>query len=247
MRRDPQILNATMSYYRPAGPSNNNNSLVFVQGHDNTALRTLGYHVDEQYIPTLGMHMATGRNFSAEMGTDSSAMILNESAVKALGLNLKDAVGKNVVEVNSDKGANFPYHVIGVVKDFNFQSLHEPISPLIMTLQPEGGLIFKVRTANIAGLLQTMRRQWDSFNTDEPFTYNFLDDLYNKTYAAEQKTASILTIFAILTVIVACLGLPSRSKGSPFTCACGVLVRSRSGSARAAEPRLGGRRGGGRG
>ena len=207
MVKDPRIVSGTMSWYKPAGPTDNNNSLVFVQGHDNTALRTVGYHVDEQYIPTLGMRMAAGRNFSKEMGTDSSAMILNEAAVKALGLNLKDAVGKNVVQVNSSKGTNFPYHVIGVVKDFNFQSLHESIAPLIMTLEPEGGVIFKVRTADVAGLLESMKKQWDSFSTDEPFTYSFLDDLYNKTYAAEQKTSTILNIFAILTVIVACLGL----------------------------------------
>jgi putative ABC transport system permease protein len=205
--RDPRIVSATMSYYKPAGPTNNNNSLIFLQGHDNTALRTVGYHVDEEYIPTLGMRMAAGRNFSNDMGTDSSAMILNEAAVTALGLNLNGAVGQSVVGVNSDKGANFPYHVIGVVKDFNFQSLHEAISPLIMTLEPEGGVIFKARTGDIAGLLKSMKKQWESFNTDEPFTYSFLDDLYNKTYAAEQKTSTILDIFAILTVIVACLGL----------------------------------------
>jgi putative ABC transport system permease protein len=207
MVRDPRIVNATMSYYKPAGPTNSNNSLVYVQGHDNTLLRGVGYHVDEEYIPTLGMQMATGRNFSKDMGTDSSAMILNEAAVKALGLNLKDAVGKNVVQENSDRGTNFSYQVIGVVKDFNFQSLHEQISPLIMTLEPEGGIIFKVRTADIAGLLATMKKQWDAFNTNEPFTYSFLDDLYNKTYAGEQKISTILTIFALLTIIVASLGL----------------------------------------
>ena len=76
-----------------------------------------------------------------------------------------------------------------------------------MTLEPEGGVIFKVRTADLAGLLESMKKQWDSFNTDEPFTYSFLDALYNKTYAAEQKTSTILDIFAMLTVIVACLGL----------------------------------------
>jgi putative ABC transport system permease protein len=207
MVRDPRIVSATMSYYKPAGPTNSNNSLVYVQGHDNTLLRGVGYHVDEEYIPTLGMQMSTGRNFSKDMGTDSSAMILNEAAVKALGLNLKDAVGKNVVQENSDRGTNFPYHVIGVVKDFNFQSLHEQISPLIMTLEPEGGIIFKVRTADIAGLLGTMKKQWDAFNTNEPFTYSFLDDLFNKTYAGEQKISTLLTIFALLTIIVASLGL----------------------------------------
>jgi len=207
MERDPRIVSGTMSWYKPVGPTNGNNSLVYVQGHENTLSRGVGYHVDEEYIPTLGMQMATGRNFSKDMGLDSSAMILNEAAVKVLGLNLKDAVGKYVVQENSDRGTNFPYHVIGVVKDFNFQSLHEAITPIIMTLEPEGGVIFKVRTADILGLLGTMKKQWDAFNTGEPFTYSFLDDLYNKTYAVEQKTSTILTIFALLTVIVACLGL----------------------------------------
>jgi putative ABC transport system permease protein len=207
MVRDPRIISGTMSYSKPVGPSNHNNSLIYIQGRDNTPMRAEGYDVDDQYIPTLGMQMATGRNFSKDMGTDSSAMILNETAIKALGLNPKSAEGKTVVEVNSNKGKNFPYHVIGVVKDFNFQSLHQAISPLILTLEPEGGIIFKVRTTDIAGLLETMKKQWAGFNTDEPFTYSFLDDLYDKTYAAEQKTSTILNIFAILTVIVACLGL----------------------------------------
>jgi putative ABC transport system permease protein len=207
MMRDPRIVSGTLSYYRPAGPSNSNNALVYVQGHDNTALRTVNFHVDEDYIPTFSMRMEKGRNFSKDMKTDSSAMILNETAVKALGLNLNNAVGTSVVQINSDRGTNFPYHVIGVVKDFNFQSLHQPITPLIMTLDVEGGVIFKVKTADITGLLASMKKEWDGFNTGEPFTYSFLDDLYNRTYAVEQKTGTILDIFAILTVIVACLGL----------------------------------------
>ncbi len=207
MLKDHRIINGTLSYYRPAGPSNSNNALVYPQGHDNAAMRMVNFHVDEQYIPTFGMQMTTGRNFSKEMSSDSSAALINESAVKALGFNEANAVGQRIVQVNSDKGKNFSYHVIGVVKDFNFKSLHEPITPLLMTLQPEGGVVFKVQTADISGLLSSMKKQWDSFHTGEPFTYNFLDELYNETYSAEQKTGTILDIFATLTVIVACLGL----------------------------------------
>jgi putative ABC transport system permease protein len=76
-----------------------------------------------------------------------------------------------------------------------------------MTLNPEGGLIFKIKTTDVAGLLATMKKQWNSYNTDEPFTYSFMDDLFNKTYSAEQKTGTILNIFSILTIFVACLGL----------------------------------------
>src|ERR1700733_9636565 len=126
--KDPRIVNATVSWYKPAGPTNNNNAIVYPEGHDNEILRAVGYHIDEQYIPTFGMQMTAGRNFSPAFTTDSLGMIINESAAKALGWNTNTAVGKTIVSVNSDRGNNIPYHVVGVVKDFNFKSLHEPIT-----------------------------------------------------------------------------------------------------------------------
>jgi len=205
--KDPRIVNATASSYKPAGPSNNNNALAYPEGHDNQLMKTVEYHVDENYIPTFSMQMAAGRNFSKDFATDSLGMIINESAAKAFGWGTLNAVGKIIVRQNSDKGTNIPFHVIGVVKDFNFKSLHEVISPLLMTLQPEGGLIFKIKTVDVASLLATMKKQWDNYNTDEPFTYTFMDDLFNKTYSAEQKTGTILNIFSVLIIFVACLGL----------------------------------------
>jgi putative ABC transport system permease protein len=207
MLQDPQIVNATVSSYKPAGPSSGGNALAYPEGHDNQITRTTEYHVDENYIPTFEMKMASGRNFSANFATDSTAMILNETAAKAFGWNNTTAIGKTVIRENSSRGTNIPYHVIGVVKDFNFQSLHQPITPLLMTLEPESGLIFKVKTAHIRDLIASMKIKWDKFNTGEPFTFNFMDDLYNKTYAAEQNTGTILNIFALLTIFVACLGL----------------------------------------
>ena len=207
MLQDSRIVNATASYYKPAGPSNYNNALAFPQGNDNLVVDGVEYHVDENYIPTLGMKMVSGRNFSKEFATDSLGIILNETAAHALGWNDMTAVGKTVVRQNSDRGNNIPFHVIGVVKNFNFKSLHEAISPLYMTLQPEGGLIFKIKTTDIAGLLATMKKNWDTYNTGEPFTYDFMDDLFNKTYSTEQKTGSILNIFSVLIILVASLGL----------------------------------------
>jgi len=207
MLEDPRITNATMSYYRPVGPSNYNNALAFPQGNDHLIVDGVDFHVDERYIPTLGMHLATGRNFSAGFPTDSTAIILNETAAHAFGWNDETAIGKTIVRENSDRGKNVPFHVIGVVKNFNFKSLHESISPLYMSLEPEGGLIFRIRTADIPGLLGTMRSLWNSYQTGEPFTYSFMDDLFNKTYMVEQKTGTILNIFSVLTVLVACLGL----------------------------------------
>jgi putative ABC transport system permease protein len=207
MMRDPRIVNATMSYYKPAGPSNYNNALAFPQGNNNNVVDGVDFHVDENYIPVFGMKLVSGRNFSRDFASDSSAIILNETAASALGWNSLNAINKTVIRQNSDKGNNYPFHVIGVIKNFNFKSLHEAISPLYMTLQPEGGLIFKIRVTDIANLLATMKKQWDSFHPEEPFTYAFMDDLFNQTYAAEQKTGTILNIFSVLTIFVACLGL----------------------------------------
>ena len=207
MLQDPRIMNATMSWYKPAGPSNYNNALAYPQGNDHLIVNGVEYHVDEEYIPTMGMQMISGRNFSKGFKTDSAAIILNETAAKALGWNDATAVGKTVIRQNSDKGDNFPFHVIGIVKNFNFKSLHETVSPLYMILEPEGGLILRIKTTDVGGLLAAMKKQWDSYHTGEAFTYNFMDDLFNKTYAAEEKTGTILNIFSALIIFVACLGL----------------------------------------
>ena len=207
MLQDPRIVNATVSWYKPAGPSNYNNALAYPQGNDNLIVDGVDYHVDENYIPTLGMQMIAGRNFAAQYPTDSLGIILNETAVKALGFTNANAVGKTIIRQNSDKGNNAVFHVVGVVKNFNFKSLHDAITPLFMSLQPEGGLIFKIKTTDVQGLLTDMKKRWDSYKTNEPFSYSFMDDLYNKTYSAEQKTGTILNLFAILIIFVACLGL----------------------------------------
>lgn len=207
MLQDPRIVSATTSYYKPAGPSAYNNALAYAQGNENNVVDGVDFHVDENYIPTLGMKIISGRNFSKDFATDSTGIILNETAAKALGWNNTTAIGKTVIRENSDRGKNVPFHVIGVVKNFNFKSLHETVSPLYMSLLQEGGLIFKIKTTNVAGLLATMKKNWDAYNTGEPFNYDFMDDLFNKTYSTEQKTGVILNIFSVLIILVACLGL----------------------------------------
>lgn len=203
---DPRVENVTVSGYKPAGPSFYNNSLAYPEGRQNEFMNTLEYRIDEQYIPTMGMQMAAGRNFSPAMPTDSQAMIINETAARAFGWG-DNAVGKKILREHGDRGLHAAYTVIGVVKDFHFRSLHEAITPLLMVLNPETGLIIKVKTKEVQGLLSTMKKQWQSFNTAESFSWSFMDELYNKTYTAEQKTSRILQIFTLLTMLVACMGL----------------------------------------
>jgi putative ABC transport system permease protein len=207
MTKDSRVLRSTISSYKPAGPSGNNNALAYPEGNENQLMKTIEYHVDEAYVPTLGMQIVAGRNFSAAHPTDSMGLLINETAARSFGWQPNDAVGKMIVRQNSHRGTNVPFRVVGVVKDFNFKSLHEPITPLLMTLHPESGLIFKVNTADIQGLIADMKKQWASFSPEEALDFEFLDDLYNRTYAAEQKTGNILNVFTLVTILVACLGL----------------------------------------
>ncbi len=207
MLRNPMVANATLSWFKPAGPTDYNNALGYPLGDDKLLVNGVDFRIDDQYIPVMGMKMAAGRNFSHRFSTDSSAIILNETAVKAMGWTSESAIGETVVIQNSPRGQHFPYQVIGVVRNFNFKSLHEAISPLYMTYFPQGGLIFKLNTGDTQALLAEMKTAWDAYQTEEPFTYSFMDDLFNSAYAAEQKTADVLNIFSVLIIFVACLGL----------------------------------------
>jgi len=106
-----------------------------------------------------------------------------------------------------NNGKKKVYQVIGVVKDFHFKSLHESITPLLMVYENNWGLIVKIKTQDASGLLESMKTQWKSFGVEEPFSYAFMDDLVNQTYQAEQKTGLVLSIFGMLTIFIACLGL----------------------------------------
>lgn len=209
MLQDTRIKGATMSWFKPVGPTNFNNAFAYTREDHNKFVNGVNYQVDEDYIPVMAMKVLRGRNFSPDFPTDTLGIILNETAVTALGWNVDNVIGQDVVIQNSNRGnsVDSPYHVIGVIKNFHFKSLHNAISPLFMTLDPQGGLIFKLNTADVEGVLGDMKQKWENFQAEDPFTYAFMDELFEKTYDAEQKTARVLNIFAVLTIFVACLGL----------------------------------------
>ena len=204
--QDSRVVNISTSNYLPAGPTNLNNFFVYPETDESQMVKTLRYEVDYNYVPTLGMKIIEGRNFSKELGTDSTAVIINETAAMALGW--KESALNHRITNSFNNGSNITYKVIGVVKDFHFKSLHEPISPLVMTLGNNSGtLIAKVKSRDITSLLSSIKKHWSSFSTEEPLVYSFLDERFNKTYQKEQKVGQILGIFAGLAILVACLGL----------------------------------------
>ncbi len=206
LAKDPRVSSITMSGHIPAGPSNTHMTSIYPGQNSETIRRSIVYNIDEQYIPTMGMKLVAGRNFSEDFGAEANNMIINETSAKIMGF-ADDAVGKIVTMSINNEGGTRVYTVIGVVQDFHFNSLHEPIDQLIMLNYKSPGLIVRAKTADMAGLIASAESIWKGFNSGEPFSYGLLDELYNQTYIKEQKMGAILRIFALLTIFVACLGL----------------------------------------
>lgn len=204
--QDPRVASLSVSDYLPAGPSGDNNFFIYPGNNSTRLVKTLRYDVDYNYIPTMGMQLATGRNFEKDFRTDSAGAILNQTAIRTMGWQ-KDPLD-HYLTWSPDPAHKMIFHVIGVVKDFNFRSLHQPISPLVMILSNRPAtMIIKTKTRDIAGLTASLQKIWASFTHDAPMEYSFLDERFLETYNAEQRTALILGIFAALTIFVACMGL----------------------------------------
>ena len=161
------------------------------------------YHVDEDYLKTLGIRVVSGRNFSKDFPTDSSAVVINQAMVRELGWSGENPIGKTIV-----RSGQHEFKVIGVVADFNYASAKQQIAPLMMMLGNNyGGLVIKINTGNVKGFLSDLKKQWADFNPEGPLSYSFLDDNFAKLYASEIRTQQIFTAFAIIAIIIASLGL----------------------------------------
>jgi putative ABC transport system permease protein len=164
-------------------------------------------NVDENYIPALGMQIEKGRNFSTAYKTDSTAIILNETAAKMLGWkDLSDAK----LYLGTDNNKKVPYHVIGIVKDFNFSSMHDKVGPMVMNMSVDrswGDIALLFKTRNIPSLISQIEDKWNSMAPGIPFSYTFMDNDFNNMYNAEQQTGKLFTTFAVFAIFIACLGL----------------------------------------
>lgn len=162
------------------------------------------WSVDEDYIPTLGMQMADGRNFSKQILTDSSAVIVNETAAKMLGY--QQPIDKFIYGPGG-----VPFHIIGVVRDFNAGSLHSKISPLVFkNVLDNGAMAFRVETKNLAKLIADIRTLYHTKYANmagQPFSYAFMDDEFNHLYRSEQNIGRIFISFSFFSILIACLGL----------------------------------------
>jgi len=161
--------------------------------------------VDEHYVPTLGMRMVQGRNFSIDFPSDSTGIILNESAVELLGW--KDPID-HIFYRPGDSMKSVAYHVVGVVKDFNFSSMHDKVGPLVINMSDNrGNMAVRLRGGDIVGPVGQIEAKWKRMANGVPFTYTFMDDDFNKLYQSEKQTGQLFISFAVFAIFIACLGL----------------------------------------
>lgn len=203
------VKSATLSGFLPV-PSNNNNNLWFTgpESSQGESYVFSEFRVDHDYLSTLAIEIKEGRDFSKDFPSDSSAILLNEAAVARLGWD--DPIGEKLSTYggSQENPTVETYTVIGVVKNFHFQSLRNSIEPLLFELgRSRGFLSLKIDTENIPETISYLEDKWVEFAPGQPFEYSFLDQRFNDMYESEQKLGNIFGVFAFLAIFIACLGL----------------------------------------
>jgi putative ABC transport system permease protein len=202
------VVSASLSNALPTDP--NSNSTTYFKDpviDQKKSVLTFDWSVDEDFIPTMGMKLVGGRNFSKEMATDTAAVIINEAFAKQL--NFSNPVNETIyAPANEQLTKVTKYRIIGVVKNFNFKSLKETVSPMLFNLnQGVSTLNVKINSDDVQGLLDRIKAKWREVSPNKQFNYTFLDDNFDAVYRAEQRTGSISMAFTSLAIIIACLGL----------------------------------------
>jgi putative ABC transport system permease protein len=206
--RLPGVVTGSVSGYLPT-PSNRSDNSFYPEGQTdmNKGVSMQYWPVDYNYIKTMGMQLVQGRDFSKEFGADSSGIIINESALKVLSLT--NPIGKRIWSFDDPQlKTRRVYTIIGIVKNFHFESLRQNIGALSMTLSPNSGAAsFRVSSDDLPALVNRIEAKWKQLAPGEPFSYQFMDQSFDEMYRAEQRVGSIALTFAVLAVLIACLGL----------------------------------------
>lgn len=157
---------------------------------------------DGNFMKTFDMHLVAGRFFVKDSKTDDTTYVVNETAVKAMRMTPAEAVGKSV-SINDKEGA-----IIGVVKDFNFKPIQQPVEPLVIKNNFAGGyVVMRTSPGDIEATITSVKKIFEKVYGDYPFSYGFVDEDLQQLYLVEQQMAKLFNIFSLLSVIISCLGL----------------------------------------
>lgn len=208
IKRSGVATNVTVTGYLPTSQYRNSD-VVFKDATANSSNSMVMqiWSVDNDYIPTMGMELVAGRNFSKDLATDSSAVLINEAAVKLFGYT--NPIGETVYMPDGFIGSkNSPYTIVGVIKDFNWTSMRQEVGPILMQNRTDrGSVAIRLPAGNANAGVDKVRGIWKELAPEQPFRFSFMDADFNRIYDAEQRTGQISLAFSILAVLIACLGL----------------------------------------
>ena len=184
---------------------------------ENSFIPTGSPVTDQQWFSTLfGGHdfekimdieFIDGHSFQIGNSTDSTGFIINEAAAKALGWG-DDVIGRSLDQLNTNNGTvNRSGQIIGLVKDFHYQPLYNPIKPLVIRLTGGGQIAIKFNTSDLQGSVSAIEEQWNTKFEGNPFRYSFMDENLNVLYSKEDKFSKTIQYFSMLAIFIACLGL----------------------------------------
>ena len=203
----PDVVSASAFRFLPGQDGGGFVRIVKPEGQDHTEWRMPVQEADEDFFGTLGVSILAGRTFSPEVARDRThGYILNETAVRALGWTVEDAVGRRFGRARSEEDTGGT--VIGVISDFHYASLRQPIEPAVFAYRQWFYDYLALRVRDFSGVRPFLEETWDTFMTaDQPFEFTFLDEELDAIYRAERDLGQTVTAFAGLVCLLACLGL----------------------------------------
>lgn len=206
---NPAIKKVTAGSTYPGIP-NINDMLFYAEGK--TVHESIDIHlaaIENDYVETLGMHVLHGRTFSQNFTADSNAIILNEAALKQLGYDPATAVGRSIHF--TFENVNYSMNIVGVLKDFNFESLHKSIQPFGFATRffanKYSYTIASLNSNDYPKLIATIQAAWQKAIPNTPFEYSFIDQDFQRNYEKEERTSQIIMYFTCIAIVIACLGL----------------------------------------
>ena len=198
------VAEVSMSQFVPGGDMNGNGYIP--EGMDEKAPWIIFTNiVDYDYVKTMGMEVVKGRDLSRDFSTDSNAILINETLMKKLGW--EDPLNKKITGFHYD--STFQLHIVGVVKDFHFRSLHDAIEPSLMYIgsQNNSYLNVKLHAGNINESIEAIQKKWEETESAFPFDYFLLDKNLDDLYKAETRIGELFLAFTFIAILIACLGL----------------------------------------
>ncbi len=204
----PGVLSAALTSQLPGREANI--SPFVPEGFSATEAQLMkGLDIDQDFIPTLGITVTEGRNFSKEFGTDpSDAIIINETAAKKFGWS--DPIGKKIEDFSGEEIEDRTARtVVGVIKDIHMSSLHNLIMPLYINNESDDwdNIVIRINPNNVSGTLDNLRSKWSELYPNQTFDYYFLDDSMADLYESEGRLSQIFSSFTLFAIFIACLGL----------------------------------------